>query len=114
MSTGGGNGGCVDGNSANCGAGGNGTGGGGKNCNTNRGINTNTTSYSTGAFSRYVTFITIVLNMFLDDAYLVISTFMFSTITGSIPGTRVMFIILFLDSNMLNYDYISDNCRQRH
>ena len=114
MPTGGGNGGCVGGNNANCGAGGNGAAGGGKNSNTNGGINTNTTSTSTGAFSRYVTFITIVLNMFLDDAYLVISMFMFSTITRSIPGTRVMFIIFFLDPNMLNYDHVSDNCRQRH
>lgn len=66
-----------------------------KNDNTNGGINTNTVLSSTEVFSGNVTFITVVLNMFLDDANLVINMFMLSTITRSIHGTHVMCIIFF-------------------
>ncbi len=70
--------------------------GGGENNNTNVGNSNNNVS-SSGAFSGYITLITLVLNMLLDDAIIVTSIFMFSTITGSFRFPHVMFIIFFLD-----------------
>uniref|UniRef100_A0A0E0LC32 Uncharacterized protein n=1 Tax=Oryza punctata TaxID=4537 RepID=A0A0E0LC32_ORYPU len=88
MSTGGGvNGGHV----------GSGTGGGEKD-NTNRGNNTDKASSSSGAFSGYTIFISIVLNMLHDDAYIVVSIFVFSTITRSILNTHLMAMQFFFVS----------------
>lgn len=84
MSTGGGvNGGRTD------------SGTGSKNDYTNGANNTEKASSRTGAFSGYVAFLFLMLHMFVDDAFLSISIFMFSTSTGSFNYTHAMFIILF-------------------
>lgn len=67
--------------------------GGGKNDNTNSG--NNKVSSNNGAFSGYVILFIALLNMLLDDVYLVISMFMFSIITRSFNYTHVMFSIMF-------------------
>ena len=58
---------------------------------------TTTTMYRSrsGVFSGYITLFTLVLNMLLDDAIIVTSMFIFSTITRSFLFSHVMFIILF-------------------
>jgi hypothetical protein len=69
--------------------------GGGENDNINGGNNNNSNISFSGAFSRYITLFTLVLNMLLDDAITITSMFMFSTITKSFRFSHVMFIILF-------------------
>jgi hypothetical protein len=67
---------------------------GAENINTNGG-NYNNNASSSGAFSRYITLVTLVLNMLLDYTIIISSMFMFSTITGLFRFSHVVFIIFF-------------------